>query len=93
MRKITIARLAELGIKGDVYPEEWPRPPVVDEESSRGFGWVVFEDIGCFWKLEYEYHPEDWIGTNDLKDYPPEHEMWVTKVRREMRETWVGELA
>jgi len=89
-KKITLARLAELGIKGDTHHEEWDHPAVQWTESSRGLAVVIFEDEGRFWQLEIEYHPEDWSGTNDLWEMRghPEWEVEVVEVVRETQVVW-----
>lgn len=81
-RKVTIAWLAERGIVGDKWPEDYEHACIRDTDCDRGLATIVFEDNGKFWKLEVEYHPEDWSGTNDLYDYRkhPDHEVEVVEV-------------
>lgn len=90
-KKITHARLAELGIKGNADPWEWEGETAVQNvEHERGSVIVVFEDEpGRFWQLEVEHHPEDWSGTNDLLGQRPEAEFEVDEVEKKVREVWV----
>ena len=87
-RKVTLAWLAERGIVGDKWPDDYDHECIEDTDCSRGLATVVFKDDGKFWRLEIEYHPEDWPGTNDLVQYRPEHTMELTQVAPVQRTVW-----
>lgn len=88
-KKMTVGALRALGIDGKKASWEWEDLQIVKDithESDRVF--VVFEHDGKHWRLEVEHHPEDWSGTNDLVEWPDNHEMTLEEVAPVLREVW-----
>lgn len=87
----TIGWLKSKGIHGKECLDELDSPIIRETGGERGEDWVVFEDEGKFWRMEVEYHPEDYLATNDLREWrnEPDHEMEVVEVVRRPVETWV----
>lgn len=92
-KKITVARLKELGIHGREWPDDLEADCIRDVDSSHSDKVrIIFEDEGRLWRLYVWHHPEDWSGTNDLREWEgqPDHEFEVTEVEKAVREVWVA---
>lgn len=90
-RKITGGALSRLGITGDVDPDEWLLSrDVVDVSHERGSVKVVFKFEDRFWLLEVSHHPEDWSGTNDLREWAEgdEHLFEIVEVEQVTKVVW-----
>lgn len=80
-KTFTVGQLAALGMRGDVYPDDWDSPNVVDVKMEVGGFLITFQDEdGQLWCFPWTCYPGDWAA-NCLSEYVGDYPIETTRAQ------------